>query len=116
MMSEVAGHCQGGPISFQGHFLYGHFQGHTLRGASLQASRSVPYKAHGGAFAPSCHETWTELVRRIAAHRGGPTRSLLVEEIHQGLSHALLRGVGKQLRSLLMAQEYGYQAPPFPSR
>jgi hypothetical protein len=67
-----------------------------------------------GAFAPSCHETWTELVRRMAAHRGGPSRSLLVEEIHQGLSHALMRGVGKQLRSLLMTQEYGYQAAHSP--
>ena len=45
-----------------------------------------------------------ELVRRMAAHRGGPARSLLVEEFHQGLSHALMRGVGKQLRSLLMIQ------------
>ena len=52
-----------------------------------------------------------ELVRRMAAHRGGPARSLLVEEFHQGLSHALMRGVGKQLRSLLMIQEFGYSAP-----
>ena len=47
-----------------------------------------------GAFAPSCQDTWMDLVRRMAAHRGGPARSLLVEEFHQGLSHALMRGVG----------------------
>ena len=41
-----------------------------------------------GAFAPLCSETWTELVRGMAAHRGGPARSSLVEEIHQGPSHA----------------------------
>ncbi len=67
-----------------------------------------------GAFAPSCQETWMDLVRRMAAHRGGPARSLLVEEFHQGLSHALMRGVGKQLRSLLMVQEFGYATPAPP--
>ncbi len=35
----------------------------------------------------------------------------LREEFHQGLSHALMRGVGRQLRSLLMAQEFGYVDP-----
>ncbi len=39
------------------------------------------------AFAPSCLETWTDLVRRMAAHRGGLARSLVMEEFHQGLSH-----------------------------
>ncbi len=32
------------------------------------------------AFAFTCLETWTDLVRRMAAHRGGPARSLQVEE------------------------------------
>jgi hypothetical protein len=50
----------------------------------------------------------------MAAHRCSPACSLLVEEIHQGLSHALMRGVGKQLRSVLMTQEYGYQAASLP--
>ena len=64
-----------------------------------------------GAFAPSCQDTWMDLVRRMAAHRGGPARSLLAEEFHQGLSHALMRGVGKKLRYLLMVQEFGYSTP-----
>ena len=52
-----------------------------------------------------------DLVRRMAAHKGGPARSLLVDEFRMGLSHALMRGVGKQLRSLLMVQEFGYFTP-----
>ena len=35
-----------------------------------------------------------------------------MEELHQGLSHALMLGVGRQLRSLLMTREFAYSAPP----
>ena len=67
-----------------------------------------------GAFAPSCADTWQDLVRRMAAHRGGPGRTAVMEELHQGLSHALMLGVGRQLRSLLMTREFAYSAPPGP--
>ncbi len=57
-----------------------------------------------GAFAP---RVWRRGQNSYIGwrHMGGPARSLLVEEFHQGLSHALMRG-GKQLRSLLMIQSF----------
>ncbi len=64
-----------------------------------------------GAFTPSFQDTLTDVVRRTAAHRSGPARASAVEEFHQGLSHALMRGLGRQLRSLLMAREFVYVDP-----
>lgn len=46
-----------------------------------QASRGQPLPP-----LPRRQDTWTEMVRRMEAHRGGPARSLVVEEFHQGLS------------------------------
>jgi hypothetical protein len=51
---------------------------------------------------------WTELCRRLASHRGGQARSEAMDLLHQGLSHAIAKGVSDQLHCLFVAREGGY--------
>ena len=71
-------------------------------------------------FGPGSEGVWKELSRRLAACRGGAGRSDLLEELTQGLSCALMRGVAAQLETLYVAREPGYvcgsQVPAPPPR
>ena len=53
-----------------------------------------------GSWGPGAESVWKDLVRRLAGHRRGKARSQLMEELLQGLSHALAVGIGKQLHSI----------------
>ena len=55
-----------------------------------------------GTFGPKSADTWQELVSRLSAHVAGMVKSALVAELHQGLSVALMQGVGLQLYVALM--------------
>ena len=61
-----------------------------------------------GSYGPGAQHLWKDLVRRIAAHSRGKAREWLVDELNQGLSHALMTGVGRQLQSQLIARERDY--------
>ena len=61
-----------------------------------------------GSFGPGAQHLWKDLVKRIASHSRGKAREWLIDELHQGLSHALMTGVGKQLQSQLIARERDY--------
>ena len=60
-----------------------------------------------GQFAPACQAVWTELVRRLASHRTGASRSLAMTALHQGLSVALHIGVANQLTLMQHVRECG---------
>ena len=61
-----------------------------------------------GFFGPGAREAWQDIVRRLAAGKVGEDRTTYIAELHQGLSHALMAGVGKQLLFLQFAKEPGY--------
>ena len=57
-----------------------------------------------GSWGPGAESVWKDLVRRLAGHRRGKARSQLMEELLQGLSHALAVGVGRQFHSTSLAR------------
>ena len=61
-----------------------------------------------GSFGPGARDAWQDIVRRLAAGKVGEDRTTHIAELHQGLSHALMAGVGKQLLFLQFAKEPGY--------
>jgi hypothetical protein len=61
-----------------------------------------------GTFSPGGESTWRDIVRRLATSYTGGARHTRIAELHQGLSVALMRGVGKQLQTLTIAHKRGY--------
>jgi hypothetical protein len=61
-----------------------------------------------GAFSTGGETTWRDIVRRLATSYMGGARNTRIAELHQGLSVALMRGVGKQLQTLTIAHKRGY--------
>ena len=58
-----------------------------------------------GSFGPGAEALWKEMVKRVAAPMRGRAREWRVEELQQGLSLALMAGVGRQLQHIQLARE-----------
>jgi hypothetical protein len=58
-----------------------------------------------GQFGPGSGTMGQELVRRLASARAGTFREEQVASLHQGLSLALMKGVGKQLAAMGLSRE-----------
>lgn len=58
-----------------------------------------------GLFAPGAGNVWQEMVRKMGASRSGSFRMEEVASLHQGLSMALMKGIGNQLAAMGLSTE-----------
>ncbi len=67
------------------------------RARAVGARFSDFFMSTWGSFGPGACESWQEIVRRLAAGLSGRDWATHIAELHQGLSHVLMAGVGRQL-------------------